>query len=456
MMKNKRVLVVGLGVTGIASIKALNELGAIIYAYDGQSEDKMGKTLEALKGINVKYYFDSLDFNTDEIDLVIKSPGIKFETAIMKKLLDANLKIIGDLEAGFFVTDNKFVAITGTNGKTTTTSLIGAIINESKRKCKVTGNIGSGALYDSYISEKDETIVVEASSFQLESTEKFKPFISIITNLSPDHIDWHKTEDNYYRAKFKIAINQDKNDYCILNYEDQLTRNYLNLLHTNIVYFSSEHMLDEGIYVENMQIVYKYNNDKSYIMNLDDIFIVGKHNLENVLAACAAAKLLGIDNDTIANAVKNFKGVEHRLEYVDTYNGVKFYNDSKGTNPDASIKAVKGVKAPIILIAGGYDKDSEYDEFIEAFDDKVKALILLGQTRDKIKECALKHGFEDIYMVENMDEAVRLSYELSKNGDTVLLSPACASWGMYPNYEVRGRDFKERVKFYGEARERSK
>ncbi len=451
-MKNKRVLVVGLGITGIASIKTLHELGAIIYAYDGQSEDKMSKVLEELKGIDVKYYFNTLDFNTDEIDLVIKSPGIKFETPIMKKLVDANLKIIGDLEAGYFVTNNKFVAITGTNGKTTTTSLIGAIINESGRKCKVTGNIGSGALYDSYISEKDETIVVEASSFQLESTEKFKPYISIITNLTPDHIDWHKSEDNYYRAKFKIAANQDKNDYCILNYEDEYTRNYIDLLHTNIVYFSSEHLLESGIYVENNQIVFNYNNEKSIIMDVDDIFIVGKHNLENVLAACAAAKLLGIDNDIIARAVKNFKGVEHRLEYVNTYNGVKFYNDSKGTNPDASIKAVKGIKTPIILIAGGYDKDSEYDDFIKAFDNKVKALILLGQTKDKIKACALKYGFKNIHMVENMDDVVRLAYELSEEGDTVLLSPACASWDMYPNYEVRGKDFKERVKFYGENR----
>lgn len=449
-MKDKRVLVVGLGITGIASIKALNELGAIIYAYDGQSEDKMQKVLEELKDIDVKYYFDSLDFDTDNIDFVIKSPGIKFETPIMQKLLDANLRIIGDLEAGYLITNNKFVAITGTNGKTTTTSLIGAIINSSGRKCKITGNIGSGALYDSYISEKDEVIIVEASSFQLESTEKFKPFISIVTNLSPDHIDWHKSEDNYYRAKFKIAINQDKNDYCILNYEDDLTRNYLELINTNILYFSSNRILDNGIYVENMQIVYNYNNEKSVIMDVDDIFIVGKHSLENVLAACAAAKLLGIDNNTITNAVKNFKGVEHRLEYFDTYNGVKFYNDSKGTNPDASIKAVTGVKPPIVLIAGGYDKDSEYDEFIESFDNRVKALILLGQTREKIKECALKHGFKNIYLVENMDEAVHLSYELSEKGDTVLLSPACASWGMYENYEVRGKDFKERVKFYGE------
>ena len=449
-MKNKTVLVVGLGMSGVASIKALNELGATIYAYDAQSKEKLNKTLEELKDIDVTYYFDSLDFDTNNIDFVIKSPGIKFETPIMQKLTDSNIEIIGDLEAGFLVTDNKFVAITGTNGKTTTTTLIGEIINNSNKSCKVTGNIGSGAFYDSYISKKDEILVVEASSFQLESTFTFKPFISIITNLTPDHLDWHKTEDNYYRAKFKIAINQDKNDYCILNYEDNMIKNYIDLLSTNILYFSSERILENGIYVENNQIVYKYNNEKSIIMNVDDIFIVGKHNLENTLAACAAAKLLGIDNNTIKKTVQSFRGVEHRLEYVETYNGVKFYNDSKGTNPDASIKAVKGVKAPIVLIAGGYDKKSDYDEFIKAFDNKVKALILLGQTKEAIKDCALKYGFKNIYMVENMDEAVNLAFKLSDKGDTVLLSPACASWGMYPNYEVRGKDFKERVKFYGE------
>lgn len=449
-MKNKKVLVVGLGMSGIASIKALNELGATIYAYDAQSKENMSKALDEIKGIDVTYYFDTLNFDISNIDFVIKSPGIKFETPIMEKLINSNVKIIGDLEAGFLVTDNKFVAITGTNGKTTTTTLIGEIINNSNISCKVTGNIGSGAFYDSYISKKGEVLVVEASSFQLESTFTFKPFVSIITNLTPDHLDWHKTEDNYYKAKFKIAVNQDKNDFCILNYEDSMIKNYLDLLHTNILYFSSEHVLDNGIYVENNQIVYNYNNEISTIMDINDIFIVGKHNLENVLAACAATKLLGIDNETIANTIKSFRGVEHRLEYVNTYNGVKFYNDSKGTNPDASIKAVKGVKAPVVLIAGGYDKNSEYDEFINAFDNKVKALILLGQTKEAIKKCALKYGFNNIYMVENMDEAVKTAYELSEEGDTVLLSPACASWGMYPNYEVRGKDFKERVKFYGE------
>lgn len=449
-MKNKKVLVVGLGVSGVAAVKALDKLGAEVSAYDMKDKENMTSVLEELKDINVTYYFNSLDFDTNNIDLVIKSPGIKFDTPVMQKLVDSNIKIISDLEAGYLITDNKFVTITGTNGKTTTTTLVGDIIRYANKKYKLTGNIGSGVFYDSYISEPSEILVVEASSFQLESTYEFKPFISIITNLTPDHLDWHQTEENYYKAKFKVALNQDKNDYCILNYEDKVTKDYVNLLKTNIVYFSSEHILEKGIYVENNNIVYNFNNEKSIIMNVDDIFIVGKHNLENTLAACCAAKLLGIDNNTIKDAVKNFKGVEHRLEYVETYNGVRFYNDSKGTNPDASIKGVRGVKAPIILIAGGYNKDSSYDEFIEAFDNKVKALILFGQTKDDISECALKHGFNNIFMVENMDEAVKKSYELSENGDTVLLSPACASWGMYPNYEVRGKDFKERVKFYGE------
>ncbi len=196
-------------------------------------------------------------------------------------------------------------------------------------------------------------------------------------------------------------------------------------------------------------MIYKHDDDMIFITNTKDIFIPGKHNLENAMAAAGAALALGIDTDIIAHVLKNFKGVEHRLEFCGEYNGVKFYNDSKGTNPDASIKAVQGIDKPIILIAGGYDKKSLYDDFIEAFEDKVKALVLLGETAEAIDKCSRKHGFTNIYHVTNMDEAVKKCFELSLKCDNVVLSPACASWGMYPNYEVRGRDFKERVNYYG-------
>ena len=446
--ENKKVLVVGLGISGVAAVKALNKLGAKVLAYDGMPKEKMTKALEQLKDCQVEYYFEDMTFDTKDIDLAIKSPGIKPETDIIQKLVSDNIEIISDLEAGYKATDNKFLTITGTNGKTTTTTLVGEIINGSKKNGVVTGNIGFGVFYDALNSNKGDILVVEASSFQLDGTKEFKPFISIITNLTPDHVDWHKSVENYYLAKIKVAINQNKEDYCILNYEDENIRKYADKLNTNLLYFSSSTVLDKGIYVENNNIVYNYNGEKAVIMPVEDIFIVGKHNVENVLAACAAARLAGVEFDKIREIVKSFKGVEHRLEYVDTIEGVKFYNDSKGTNPDASIKALEGVKEPIILIAGGYDKNSEYDDFIKAFNGKVKALILLGQTRDKIKACAQKHGFTNIFLVEDMKEAVGKSFELCSSGDTVLLSPACASWGMYPNYEVRGRDFKNLVLGY--------
>lgn len=450
-MKGKNVLVIGLGVSGVAAVKALSELGANIFVYDSKDSDSLHNILEKLKDYNVTYYLNDESFDVENIDLVIKSPGVKFTIPVIQKLIKSNKKIISDLEAGYLVTNNKFIAITGTNGKTTTTTLIGEIIKLSKRKYKLTGNIGSGVFYDSLSSQPGELLVVEASSFQLESTYEFKPFVSIITNLTPDHLDWHGSVQNYYDAKFKICINQDENDYTILNYEDDIIRSYVPKIKSNIIFFSSERILDKGIYVENNKIVYNDGNTIDIVMDVDDIFIVGKHNLENVLSACAAAKVCGIDNDIIAKAVSSFKGVEHRLEYVGTYNNVKFYNDSKGTNPDASIKAVLGVKAPIILIAGGYDKNSNYDEFIECFDGKVKSLILLGATREKIEQCALEHGFTNIIKVNNMDEAVKKAFEISEINDTVVLSPACASWDMYKSYEVRGEDFKERVKFYGDA-----
>lgn len=453
-MKEKSVLVVGLGISGIASVRALNNLGAKVSAYDIKDRKDMEDIVNDLSDISITYYFNTLEFNSNDFDFVIKSPGIDFDTPIMKKLTNDNMHIIGDLEAGYLISKNKFITITGTNGKTTTTTLVGKIIDNSGIDSIVTGNIGSGVFFDSFNAKNDELMVVEASSFQLESTYTFKPYISVITNLTPDHINWHKSEENYYKAKFKVAQNQDLSDFCILNYDDENIKKYIKNINTNICYFSSDEILDEGIYVENDYIVFNYNNKYSKILNINDIFIPGRHNIQNVLVACAIGKLLNINDEIIKNTITNFKGVEHRLEYVNTYKGVKFYNDSKGTNPDSSIKAIEGVKKPIILIAGGYDKNSNYDEFIESFGDKVKDLILLGATKEKIKGCALKHNFNSIHMVENMDEAVKKSFELMESGDTVLLSPACASWGMYPNYEVRGKDFKERVKFYGENKKK--
>lgn len=450
-MKNKNILVIGLGVSGIACVKGLSRLGANIYAYD-ESGEKSAEKLRELKDIKAEYFFgdneiEKLDF--DKLDMAIKSPGIKYEVPVVRKLLAKNIKVISDIEAAYKVTDAVIVSITGTNGKTTTTTLIGEIVKESGKKYKLTGNIGYGMFYDAICSEKDDILVAEVSSFQLAGTYDYKPHISVITNITPDHMDYHHTLENYVKAKFNNVINQDQNDYAVLNYEDETIRGFSGKIKAEKIFFSSARALDEGISAENGKMVFKHRGSTEFIINTADIFIPGRHNLENAMAAAGAALALGIKTEIIARVLKNFKGVEHRLEFCGEFNGVKFYNDSKGTNPDASIKAIQGIESPIILIAGGYDKKSLYDDFIKAFDGKVKDLVLLGQTAEAIGNCARKYGFTNIHRVKNMDEAVKKCYELSCKGDNVVLSPACASWGMYPNYEVRGKDFKERVNYYG-------
>jgi len=452
------VLVVGLGVSGIACIKGLSKTGAKIYAFDDSKKDNLKDRLKEAEGIEVEYFFGSEEINKinfENLDYAIKSPGIKYETPIIEKLINNNIEVISDIEAAYRVTNSPIVSVTGTNGKTTTTTLIGEMVRESKKPYKVTGNIGFGIYYDALTAKEEEILVAEVSSFQLAGTSKYKPHISVLTNITPDHLDYHHTVENYIEAKFKNVINQDENDYAILNYEDETIRNYSDKIKAKKIFFSSERILEDGIFSEKGQMFYRSGNNKLFIINTKDIFIPGKHNLENAMASGGAAIALGIDIKVISKVLREFKGVEHRLEFTGEYKKVKFYNDSKGTNPDASIKAIQGIEKPIILIAGGYDKKSSYDDFIKAFDNKVKALILLGQTAEDIQKCALKYGFENIYRVETMDEAVKKSFELAEEGDNVVLSPACASWGMYPNYEVRGRDFKERVNYYGRNSKKS-
>lgn len=446
------ILVVGLGVSGIACIKGLSKRDAKIYAFDELSKEKLKDRLKEIENIDAEYFFGNEEIKRikfDKLNYAIKSPGIKYEVPIIEELLKNNVEVISDVEAAYRTTEASIISITGTNGKTTTTTLIGEMAKESGKRYKMTGNIGFGIFNDALNANKEDILVAEVSSFQLAGTYKYKPHISIITNITPDHLDYHHTIENYTEAKFKNVINQDENDFAILNYEDTRIRNYSKNIKAKIIFFSSDRILEEGIFVENNIMVYKNQGSTETIIDTKDIFIPGKHNLENTMAASGAAIAMGIDTNIIKKVLKEFRGVEHRLEFAGEFNKVKFYNDSKGTNPDASIKAVSGIKSPIILIAGGYDKQSSYDEFIKAFDNKVKALILLGQTADSIEKCAQKYGFENIYKVKDMDEAVKKSFKLAKEGDNVLLSPACASWGMYPNYEVRGRDFKERVSYYG-------
>ncbi|MBS6719646.1 MAG: UDP-N-acetylmuramoyl-L-alanine--D-glutamate ligase [Peptoniphilus harei] len=436
MLENKNILIMGFGVTGKSSLKFLREFPVKIYIYDKKID------LQSLKVDEDFIIFKDEDL--DKIDLIVKSPGIYPFDDLLVKAREKNIEIISDIELSYrYLKTDNVVAVTGTNGKTTTTTIVGDIL---KRKAKtfVVGNIGRGILEITKEAKKDDFIVIEASSFQLEDTIKFKPHIALLTYVTSDHLDWHKTTENYVNAKFKIFANQDENDFAILNYEDRNLAKKHNIK-AQKYYFSMEKISEKGSYFEDGKIYYNDGKSTEEILEVKDLKIPGVHNIKNVMAAIIIAKLFGIDSYTIKRSISSFTGVEHRIEFVRELHGVKYYNDSKGTNPDSTEVAIAAMDGNVILIAGGYDKNSNFDNLIEKSKDKLKTVILLGETADKISNSCKKSDVE-FYIVKDLNKAVELAKKLSLKGEDVLLSPACASWDMYSNYEARGRHFKDLVR----------
>ena len=352
----------------------------------------------------------------------------------------------GEIELAYRLSKGGVVAITGTNVKTTTTTLVGKLMKNYFDSVFVVGNIGNP--YTEAAKEMvDETVTVaEISSFQLETIEEFHPVVSAILNITPDHLNRHHTMECYIETKEKIALNQTKDDVCVLNFDDTVTRNFADHCNASVLYFSRLHKLQKGVYLDGDTFVYSDGETATPICKTTELRVLGGHNHENVMAAIAMAVSMKVPMEIIRKTVMEFTAVEHRIEFVTEKNGVDYYNDSKGTNPDAAIKGIQAMNRKTVLIGGGYDKGSDYDEWIESFDGKVTYLVLLGATREKIAECARKHGFENIIFVETMEEAVKVCAEKANPGEAVLLSPACASWGMFDNYEQRGRIFKELVR----------
>lgn len=436
MLENKNILIMGFGVTGKSSLKFLREFPVKIYIYDKKID------LQSLKVDEDFIIFKDEDL--DKIDLIVKSPGIYPFDDLLVKAREKNIEIISDIELSYrYLKTDNVVAVTGTNGKTTTTTIVGDIL---KRKAKtfVVGNIGRGILEITKEAKKDDFVVIEASSFQLEDTIKFKPHIALLTYVTSDHLDWHKTTENYVKAKLKIFANQDENDFAILNYEDRNLAKKYNIK-SQKYYFSMEKISEKGSYFEDGKIYYNDGKNSEEILDVKDLKIPGVHNIKNVMAAIIIAKLFGIDSNTIKRSISSFTGVEHRIEFVRELNGVKYYNDSKGTNPDSTEVAIAAMDGDVILIAGGYDKNSNFDNLIEKSKDKLKTVILLGETADKISNSCKKSKVE-FYIVKDLNKAVELAKKLAVKGEDVLLSPACASWDMYSNYEARGRHFKDLVR----------
>ena len=293
--------------------------------------------------------------------------------------------------------------------------------------------------------QENSVTVAEISSFQLETIEEFAPEVSAILNITEDHLNRHHTMEEYIRVKELITKNQSSEDVCVLNYEDEVLRKFGETAVPKVVYFSSVRTLEKGIYLDGDTIVLTTETAKIPVVKTGELKLLGQHNYENVMAAVAMAYYAGVDMESIRRSICEFTAVEHRIEYVTEKNGVVYYNDSKGTNPDAAIKGIQAMNRPTYLIGGGYDKESSYDEWIQAFDGKVRCLVLIGQTKEKIKAAAERLGFTDIVLLETLQEAVRFCAEHAKEGEAVLLSPACASWGQFDNYEQRGDMFKKYV-----------
>lgn len=450
-LKNKKVLVYGSGKSGIGAANLLSAVGARPVVFDekeGISADEILRKLEVPEKAEVRT--GTLDdILIENLDLAVLSPGVPCDIPNVERLKGAGVPIWGEIELAYRVGKGRVLAITGTNGKTTTTSLLGEIMKNALPEVFVVGNIGNPYTAAALQTTEKSTVVAEISSFQLETIHEFHPCVSAILNITEDHLNRHHTMAEYIRVKELITKNQTKEDTCVLNYEDPVLREFgEKQCPARVVWFSSKHALPEGYFLEGERIVRRFGGQTEEVVDVNQLILIGTHNFENVMAAAAMAQAAGVPLETVRRVAEDFHPVAHRIEYVAKKRGVVWYNDSKGTNPDAAIKGIEAMKWPTFLIAGGYDKGSDYDPWIRAFGGRVKKLVLEGKTKDNIRAAALRLGFpeQDIVMCGNMHEAMDYCRDHAEDGDAVLLSPACASWGEFPNYEVRGDVFKAYVR----------
>ena len=447
-LKGKRVLVFGSGKSGIGAAELLGQVGACPVLYDGNPDLDKEAVLHKTASIKeTDIYAGGLPEEVQKsLDLAVLSPGVPTDLPLVKSFYEQGLPVWGEVELAFRTGKGRVLAITGTNGKTTTTALLGKIMEDAEDSVFVVGNIGTPYTSKALEMTEDSVTVAEISSFQLETIEKFAPCVSAILNITEDHLNRHHTMEEYIRVKELIVKNQKPEDVCVLNYEDPVLREFGKNIVPQTVYFSSERRLEKGIFLEDGQIILKTEDQEISLVKTDDLKLLGKHNFENVMAAAAMAYYAGVSVESIRKSICEFTAVEHRIEYVTEKNGVVYYNDSKGTNPDAAIKGIQAMNRPTWLIGGGYDKGSSYDEWLNSFDGKVRSLVLIGQTKEKIREAAERLGVCSCILCENLQEAVKICSEKAQPGEAVLLSPACASWGQFDNYEQRGDCFKEYVK----------
>jgi len=440
----KNISILGMARSGLALAKTLKELGANVFVSDLKNENNLKSETKELKRLKI-------DFETgghtqkllQEKDYLVLSPGVPGDIPIVKEAEFLGIPVFSEVEVAYWLCPSEIVAITGSNGKTTTTTLVGEILKKAGKETSVAGNIGvafSGIL--NQISSSG-IVVLEVSSFQLEKIQEFKPKVSAILNLSPDHLDRYPNLDSYIQTKFRIFENQDNSDFAVLNYDDPILRKKASEIKAPVLFFSTQAELEEGGYLKDKNLIIKLGGKEKRITDINQIGIKGPHNLSNAACASLIATILGVKGGAVAEVLKEFKGVEHRLEPVAEINGIRFINDSKATNVDSVWYALQSVDKPVILIAGGKDKGGDFSKLADLIKEKVKLLILIGQAREKIKS-TLGHLTETVE-AQDLAEAVQIANKKAQTGDAVLLSPACASFDMFLNFEERGKTFKQEV-----------
>ena len=442
--ENKKVLVLGLAKSGVSAAKLLHELGALVTVNDGKPFDENPEAQELLSlGIKVITGSHPIELLDEEFSLMVKNPGIPYSHSLVAKAQEMGIPVITEVELAYEVAECPIIGITGTNGKTTTTTMTGLLLNAGADQgiARLAGNIGYPASGVAQEAKPEDKIVMELSSFQLMGITDFRPHIAVITNIYEAHIDYHGTRKEYVKAKWNLQKNMTEKDYLILNWNQSELQELAQRTKARVLPFSTKEVLADGVYADDYSIYYK----KEKIMEISELGVPGKHNVENALAAISVAKLYGISNEAIRETLHFFHGVPHRTQYVGEIQGRKFYNDSKATNILATKMALSGFEtSKVVLLAGGLDRGNTFDELIPSLKG-IKAMVVFGQTKEKLMDAGKKAGIETIVTADSVEQAVPLALENSTDGDVVLLSPANASWDQYPNFETRGNRFMEAV-----------
>ena len=447
METTAKVLVYGAGISGCGAAEELQGRGRQVILYDDQKRElAAGFDRDAFVKKGGQIVFGGIEQLLPQVNLIVLSPGVPIDHAPVVAAQKCGVEVISEIELAYRNYPGKIAAITGTNGKTTTTSIVGAFFKTLPVKTAVGGNIGLALSKEIKGLTKDSWLAAEISSFQLEAVRTFKPKVAVMLNLTPDHIERHHTLAAYAEAKKRIFAQQDAGDYTVLNYDDPEVRTWGKLTKGTVCYFSRKEILDRGIYMQDGNFVISWQGQKQVVCHKDDMLIFGGHNEENVLAAIACGYFAGVTIANMRQVLKTFKSLEHRIEYITTIKGVPYYNDSKATNTDSTVKALEAFpKGHIVLLAGGHDKMTDLQPMMELIREKTDVLILLGEAKERFNKAALVAGVQHIVLVDSFQAAVDKAYELAHEPQVVLLSPACSSYDMFHNYPERGRVFKKMV-----------